>query len=123
MDSLEVQNWNACRNYGNKTGFINVQSLTDYIINAFGFDVNELQKDDFMLSVDYYYKKFDCGKEKSRHLNVAEFSTFWRKFTKIYTTIDGDGSGEIEFCELMRYLKICAHKMRVSKVWWLGRFL
>ena len=59
--------------------------------------------------------KFDCGKEKARHLNVAEFSTFWRKFTKIYTTIDADGSGEVEFCELMRYLKICAHKMRVSK--------
>ena len=74
-----------------------------------------MQKDDFMLSVDFYYKKFDCGKEKARHLNVAEFSTFWRKFTKIYTTIDADGSGEVEFCELMRYLKICAHKMRVSK--------
>lgn len=69
-----------------------------------------------MLSVDYYYKKFDCGKEKARHLNVAEFSTFWRKFTKIYTTLDADGSGEVDFEELMRYLKICAHKMRVSKV-------
>ena len=40
---------------------------------------------------------------------------FWRKFTKIYQTIDNDGSGEIEFEELLRYLKITVKKQRISK--------
>ena len=55
------------------------------------------------------------GKSKPRHLDLQEFTVFWRKFTKIYQTIDNDGSGEIEFEELLRYLKITVKKQRISK--------
>ena len=90
--------------------------MTDYIIDEFGFYCDSEQKEDFKLAIDYYFKKFDCGKAKPRHLNQNEFSIFWKKFSKIYTTIDRDASGEIEFEELLRYLKITVKKMNLSKL-------